>query len=133
MGIFYNLSIWYKLTDRTVIGAMISIFGALLTIVLNVSLIPILGFMGSAWASLISWLFMSLLSYFIGKRYYHIRYKLSKGGLYSIYAALATAMIVNLEFSFLRRYALGIGLVSFYLFLVYWLEIKATKKKVESD
>ena len=133
MGIFYNLSIWYKLTDRTVIGAMISIFGALLTIVLNVSLIPILGFMGSAWASLISWVFMSLLSYFIGKHYYPVRYKLSKGGFYSIYAALATAMIVNLELSLLRRYGLGIGLVSFYLFLVYWLEIKATKKKVESD
>ena len=76
---------------------------------------------------------MSLLSYFIGKHYYPVRYKLSKGGFYSIYAALATAMIVNLELSLLRRYGLGIGLVSFYLFLVYWLEIKSTKKKIESD
>ena len=128
MGIFYNLSIWYKLTDHTAIGAMISIFGALLTIVLNVSLIPTLGFMGSAWASLISWLFMCFLNYFIGKRYYPIRYNLSKGGFYSIYAALTTAMIVNLELSLLSRYGLGIGLVSFYLILIYWLEIKSTKK-----
>lgn len=133
MGIFYNLSVWYKLTDHTAIGAMISIFGALLTIVLNVSLIPTLGFMGSAWASLISWLFMCLLNYFIGRRYYPIRYNLFKGGFYSIYAALATAMIVNLELSLLRRYGLGIGLVSFYLILIYWLEIKSTKKKIESD
>ena len=128
MGIFYNLSVWYKLTDHTAIGAMISIFGALLTIVLNVSLIPTLGFMGSAWASLISWLFMCLLNYFIGRRYYPIRYNLSKGGFYSIYAALATAMIVNLELPLLRRYGLGIGLVSFYLILIYWLEIKSKKK-----
>jgi len=133
MGIFYNLSIWYKLTDNTAIGAIISIFGALLTILLNISLIPMLGFMGSAWASFISWLFLSLVNYFIGKRYYPIRYKLSKGGFYSIYAALATVMIVNLELSLLRRYGLGIGLVSLYLFLVYWLEIKSTKKKIESD
>ena len=133
MGIFYNLSIWYKLTDNTAIGAIISIFGAMLTILLNISLIPMLGFMGSAWASFISWLFLSLVNYFIGKRYYPIRYKLSKGGFYSIYAALATVMIVNLELSLLRRYGLGIGLVSLYLFLVYWLEIKSTKKKIESD
>jgi O-antigen/teichoic acid export membrane protein len=133
MGIFYNLSIWYKLTDNTAIGAIISIFGALLTILLNISLIPMLGFMGSAWASFISWLFLSLVNYFIGKRYYPIRYKLSKGGFYSIYAALATVMIVNLELSLLRRYGLGIGLVCLYLFLVYWLEIKSTKKKIESD
>ncbi len=133
MGIFYNLSIWYKLTDNTAIGAIISIFGALLTILLNISLIPMLGFMGSAWASFISWLFLSLVNYFIGKRYYPIRYKLSKGGFYSIYAALATVMIVNLELSLLRRYGLGIGLVSLYLFIVYWLEIKSTKKKIESD
>jgi len=133
MGIFYNLSIWYKLTDNTAIGAIISIFGALLTILLNISLIPMLGFMGSAWASFISWLFLSLVNYFIGKRYYPIRYKLSKGGFYSIYAALATVMIVNLELSLLRRYGLGIGLVSLYLFIVYWLEIKSTKKKIQSD
>ena len=133
MGIFYNLSIWYKLTDNTAIGAIISIFGALLTILLNISLIPMLGFMGSAWASFISWLFLSLVNYFIGKRYYPIRYKLSKGGFYSIYAALATVMIVNLELSLLSRYGLGIGLVSLYLFIVYWLEIKSTKKKIESD
>jgi len=133
MGIFYNLSIWYKLTDHTVIGAFISIFGALLTIALNVSLIPALGFMGSAWASLISWLFMSLLSYFIGKYYFPIKYKLSKGGFYSIYAALATAMIVTLELSLLLRYGLGVGLISLYLFLVYLIEIKSIKKKIKSD
>ena len=78
-------------------------------------------------------MYKSLLNYFIGKRYYPIRYNLSKGGFYSIYAALTTAMIVNLELSLLSRYGLGIGLVSFYLILIYWLEIKSTKKKIESD
>jgi len=131
MGIFFNLSVWYKLTDHTSIGAIISVSGAILTIGLNVSLIPILGFMGSAWASLISWFFMTLLSYFIGKRYFPIKYQLSKGCFYFIYAVLATAMIVNLELSLLSRYGLGLGLVGFYLGLVYWIEIKSSNKEIE--
>jgi O-antigen/teichoic acid export membrane protein len=105
--------------------------GAILTIGLNVSLIPILGFMGSAWASLISWFFMTLLSYFIGKRYFPIKYQLSKGCFYFIYAVLATAMIVNLELSLLSRYGLGLALVGFYLGLVYWIEIKSSNKEIE--
>ncbi|MAJ50903.1 MAG: polysaccharide biosynthesis protein [Flammeovirgaceae bacterium] len=130
MGIFFNLSVWYKLTDHTRIGAVISVLGAILTILLNVSLIPVLGFMGSAWASIISWLFMTLLSYFIGQRYFPIKYKLSKGCFYFIYATLATAMIVNLDLSLFIRYGLGLGLVGFYLFLVYYVE-KSSKKEVE--
>ena len=131
MGIFFNLSVWYKLTDNTRIGAIISVLGAIITVILNVSLIPILGFMGSAWASLISWFFMTLLSYFIGKRYFPIKYQLSKGCFYFIYAVLATAMIVNLELSLLSRYGLGLALVGFYLGLVYWIEIKSSNKEIE--
>ena len=131
MGIFFNLSVWYKLTDNTRIGAIISVLGAIITVILNVSLIPILGFMGSAWASLISWFFMTLLSYFIGKRYFPIKYQLAKGCFYFIYAVLATAMIVNLELLLLSRYGLGLTLVGFYLGVVYWIEIKSSNKEIE--
>ena len=52
LGIYYNLSVWYKLTDKTAYGAILSVFGALITLVLNILLIPAIGFVGSAWATL---------------------------------------------------------------------------------
>lgn len=76
LGIYYNLSIWYKLTDRTSFGAYISIFGALITVVLNVLWIPVFGFMGSAWATLICYAFMMIVSFFYGQKHYHIHYNL---------------------------------------------------------
>ena len=78
LGIYYNLSIWYKLTGQTKFGALISIFGALLTIVLNLWLIPIIGYMGSAWATLICYASMMILSYIFGQKYYNVAYNYKK-------------------------------------------------------
>jgi O-antigen/teichoic acid export membrane protein len=76
LGIFYNLSIWYKLTNQTKWGAYISVLGAIITIILNILLIPVLGYMGSAWATLACYASMMVISYLIGQRKYHIQYKL---------------------------------------------------------
>lgn len=132
MGIFYNLSVWYKLTDRTLSGAVISIIGAIITIVLNVVLIPVIGFMGSAWASLVSWLLMSLLSYFMGRKYYPINYDLPKAAFYLIYAAVASLVIVNSIDSIGSRYLLGIGFLIVYLSVVYWLEMRGQQKELDN-
>ncbi len=78
LGIFYNLSFWYKLSDRTIYGALFSIIGALITIVLNVLLIPTLGYYGSAWAAFAAYFAMMALSYFIGRKYYPIPYPVFK-------------------------------------------------------
>lgn len=78
LGIFYNLSVWYKLNGMTRYGAMIAGVGAVITIVLNFWWIPIFGYLGSAWATLICYFSMSLLSYFIGKKYYKVPYQLTK-------------------------------------------------------
>ncbi len=86
LGIFFNLSIWYKLTEKTIYGALISIFGALITIILNYLWIPVLGYMGSAWATLICYLSMTILSYFIGQKHYPINYNLLKGIGYPVSA-----------------------------------------------
>lgn len=74
LGIYYNLSVWYKLTNKTKFGAYISLFGALVTIGLNLYWIPRIGYMGSAWATLICYGFMMVISFFIGKKYYSIPY-----------------------------------------------------------
>lgn len=75
LGIYYNHSIWYKITDKTMYGAYIALGGALITVVLNLVLIPIYGYIGSAWATLICYLSMVLFSYVLGHRHYPIPYQ----------------------------------------------------------
>jgi O-antigen/teichoic acid export membrane protein len=74
LGIYVNLSIWYKLTDRTLMGAGVALFGALLTIALNLWWVPTIGYVGSAWAHLICYLSMTVISYLLGRRYYPVNY-----------------------------------------------------------
>lgn len=78
LGIFYNLSIWYKLGDKTKYAAIIAVGGAFITIVLNLLLIPLYSYMGSAWATLICYASMVVFSYFLGQKYYKIHYPLKK-------------------------------------------------------
>lgn len=77
-GIYYNLSTWYKVTDRTSVGTFISWFGALITIALNWFLLEKYGFMVSAWATLAAYFGMMILSYFLGQKYYPIPYNTGK-------------------------------------------------------
>ena len=74
LGIYFNLSIWYKLTGHTRFGAYLSIFGALITLAFNFWWIPIIGYMGAAWATLACYASMMILSYIIGQKYYPIDY-----------------------------------------------------------
>lgn len=74
LGIYINLSIWYKLTDRTMMGAFVSLGGAALTIALNIALIPTFGYTGAAWATLICYSSMALASYLLGRKYYPVPY-----------------------------------------------------------
>ena len=78
LGVFYNLSIWYKLTDQTMYGAYISTFGAIVTLVLNFILVPIMGYMGAAWATLICYFLIMLVSYILGQKHYPINYDLKR-------------------------------------------------------
>ena len=77
-GIYYNLSIWYKIKDKTSYGATITILGALLTIVLNFVLIPILGYFGSALVTLLTFVVMVVISFFLGQKHYPIPYQTGK-------------------------------------------------------
>jgi len=82
LGIYYNLSIWYKLTEKTKYGAYLSIFGAIITLGLNFTLIPIVGFVGSAWATLASYFSMTIASYYLGKKHFPIPYNIKRTGGY---------------------------------------------------
>ena len=88
LGIYQNLSVWYKVTDKTKFAAYISVFGAFLTLLINFLMIPRFGFFGSAIATLVAYFSMMTLSYFIGKRYYPIPYNMYKIIFYFIISVL---------------------------------------------
>lgn len=82
LGIYYNQSIWYKLSGQTRFGAYIAIGGAAITVLINVIFIPIYGYWASAWATLIVYGCQMVASYILGQKYYPIKYNLRKFGLY---------------------------------------------------
>ena len=77
LGIYYNLSVWYKVINKTYYAAIISTIGACLTIVLNLILIPHYGYIGAAWATLICYLSMVLISFFLSRKHYYIPYEMN--------------------------------------------------------
>lgn len=74
LGIYYNQSVWYKLSDKTRAGSMISVFGAAVTLVLLCWWIPVWGYLGAAWATFICYASMAVLSYVWGQRHYPVPY-----------------------------------------------------------
>lgn len=88
LGIFFNLSIWYKLTNKTNYGAYLTVFGATITILLNFWLIPKMGYLGAAWATLICYISMTLMSYIWGNHFYKIRYPIGEIGFYFLLALI---------------------------------------------
>jgi O-antigen/teichoic acid export membrane protein len=119
LGIYHNLSVWYKITDRTKFGAYISTIGALLTLVVNLAFIPTLGYMASAFATLIAYGSMMAMSYYFGKKYYPIPYNTRKivfyGGLSIVFSALSF-------YVFNRNLWAGSVLLLLFLGLIYKLE-----------
>ncbi|MEP1096298.1 MAG: polysaccharide biosynthesis C-terminal domain-containing protein [Cyclobacteriaceae bacterium] len=96
LGIFYNLSLWYKLTDKTKYGAVISVIGAAITLILNWILIPRFGYMGSAYATFASYSSMVIVSYVWGKTHYPVPYNLGKISTYLGLAILG--IVINGQF-----------------------------------
>jgi O-antigen/teichoic acid export membrane protein len=82
LGMYYNFSVWYRLKDRTTLGAWISVIGAAITIVLNLWLIPRFGFYSAAWVTLLCYLFMSWATWFTGQKHYPVPYQIGRMALY---------------------------------------------------
>jgi O-antigen/teichoic acid export membrane protein len=108
LGVYMNLSVWYKLSDQTKYGLYISGIGAVLTIVLNVIFIPKYSYMASAWVSFAAYTGMMIMSYIWGQKNYPIPYNLKKNLAYII----ASALLVYLSFYvFKRNIFIGNGLL----------------------
>ena len=125
LGIYHNLSVWYKITDRTKFGAYISVFGALLTLVLNFWLIPIMSYKGSALATLLAYASMMILSYYFGRKYYPIPYNLKKIVSYFILSIIFSMVSF---YQFRGNYTVGISMLIVFLGIVYFLEKKEIKQ-----
>ena len=85
-GVFFNLSLWYKLTDKTQYGAYLSLIGLCVILSVNVIFVPKYGYMASAFASMACYFVVVVLSYILGQKYYPVRYDLKSAALYSIVA-----------------------------------------------
>jgi len=125
LGIYYNLSVWFKLTDRTRYGMYFSLVGATLTLVLNITLIPVLGIMASAWATLAAYGAMVILSYRYGKRYYPVPYDLKSTGMVIGLAVLLSYLSFELfRGNYLASVLFTLGFAGF----IYWSQKKEIKK-----
>lgn len=130
LGVYYNLSVWYKVTNRTWTGAWITLSGAVITIALNLWWIPRYGYAGSAWATFICYLFMMIISYVLGQRHYPVPYAWKKLTAYVVIAALLyiahryiAARISHAWFT----YGLAMVLFAAYLLLLARVERKEMK------
>jgi O-antigen/teichoic acid export membrane protein len=113
LGIFYNLSIWYKLTDKTKLGAVVSIIGAAITIILNFLLVPVMGYMGAAWATLACYFAVMVISYILGQKYYPINYNLRKFFLY-----LGVSLLLYALNHLINQYNIPFSIIINNLFLI---------------
>ena len=123
LGIYVNLSIWYKLTDRTLMGAFVSLAGAGLTIVLNVWWIPVYGFVGSAWATLACYAGMAIVSYLLGRRYYPVAYDVKRVLAYiTLGVGLYIARVQLPVGAYWQPWLLSIELMSIYILVMVLFE-----------
>lgn len=119
LGIYHNLSVWYKITDRTKFGAYISSIGAVLTIIINLAFIPTMGYMASAIATLVAYGSMMSISYYFGKKYYPVPYNMRK---ICFYGGLSILFSIVSFYVFNRNLIAGSILLLVFLMLIYKLE-----------
>jgi O-antigen/teichoic acid export membrane protein len=136
LGVYYNLSIWYKLTGKTSWGAWLSAIGAVITLALNFWWIPlssdhlIYGYYGSAWATLICYGSMMILSYLIGQKFFPVQYNLLKFAGYLGASILLYFISTLVHFDhYLQRFLFHTFLLVIYLGLVYGVERPAFNKE----
>ncbi|MFN8310400.1 MAG: oligosaccharide flippase family protein [Chitinophagales bacterium] len=111
LGVYVNLSVWYKLTDRTGMGAWVSIGGAVITLLLNFALIPVYGYMGSAVATFICYFSMSLISYLLGRKYYPVPYDVSRLIFYVLFAIGLYLLSTQVQFTLFGFPVLSVALL----------------------
>ena len=127
LGIYYNLSVWYKLTNKNTYGAVITVIGAAITIALNIVLIPRLHYTGAALATFCCYLFMMVSSYVLGQKYYPVPYAVKKLIAYVVLVVLIYFIHLGLLkfISGSLAFSLGSGLLLFLLFTWFVSRVEA--------
>lgn len=122
LGIYYNLTVWYKLTDKTYYGTYIMVIGSVITVAFNWFLIPVWGYYACAWGTLLCYAVMMWLSYYWGQKHYPIPYAISK--LLSYLGVMLVFYFIQWGINqatdtFLIRFATGSILFAAYLYLIF--------------
>ena len=119
LGIYTNLSVWYKLIDKTHIGAYISLFGAAITLALNFLLIPTMSYYGSAIATIAAYASMMFISWYLGNKHYPVPYDTVK---IVSYLGLSIVFSVVSFYFFRENYFVGIPLLLLFMYFIYYSE-----------
>jgi len=131
LGIYYNLSIWYKLSNKNMSGAFITLAGAVLTIVLNILLIPRLYYLGAAIATFSCYLFMMIISYTMGQKYYPVPYPRKKLITYLVLVVLLYVIHLGLVYLWPNRW-FNLGTATLLLGFFTWLIVKVEEKELRN-
>lgn len=125
LGIYHNLSVWYKITDKTKFGAYISIVGAVVTLVINILFIKAYSYKAAAIATLCAYATMMGLSYYFGRKYYPIPYNMKK-----ILGYLSGSIMLSILvfYQFRANYVIGITMLIVFLGIVYFSEKNQIKQ-----
>ncbi len=127
LGIFFNLSIWYKLNNKTKLGALISLVGAITTVILLLICVPINGFKAAAYTTLVAYFCMTIISYMVGQYYYPVQYNISR-----ILMLLITAVGMYLFSDFimlsgLQSVLINLLFIAVYISIGFWMNLRIRK------
>ena len=130
LGVYVNLSVWYKLTDRTGMGAWVSLIAALITIGLNFWWIPLIGYRGAAWAHLACYGGMAVASWLLGRHYYPVPYPMIRIAFYMLFGVGLYFVDRELvQFCGWSAWKTGAGLMGVYLFIVGIADVRPLLKR----
>jgi len=130
LGIFYTQSLWYKLTDQTRYGAIFSVIGGIITLIINIIFIPRLGYMASAIGFFASSLIITIISYYYGQKYFPVQYDLKKIGSYFIFAISLYIIDIYIIFNnIIINYGFRTLLLSLFLLFI-WHNEKSDLKRL---
>jgi O-antigen/teichoic acid export membrane protein len=128
LGVFYNLSIWYKVTHMTRWGAWFSLIGAAITLALNFILIPRMGYMGAAWATLICYATMMAISWYVGQKYYPVNYNFASFFFFIVSALVLYFISEQIRSQFdpgtMAMLLINTGLMAVFVAVSYFYEMR---------
>jgi O-antigen/teichoic acid export membrane protein len=133
LGIYYSISNWYRIIDKTKMGAWISLAGLAITLIINIAFIPAYGYMASAWATLFCYLGMCVICYVIGQKYYPVPYPVGRFFIYSLGALLFTLLALRTETLGAFQWLFKLLIIGAFAWIIWWYEKRAGTLSTEKS